>query len=177
MNAVELALAGVKLLSPTIHNDTRGHFAELFTADELEMQGVPRQFAQANVSQSLPGVIRGLHYQVDPPQGKLVTCVAGKIFDVVADINVDSPTFGRYVAVELDAVKRQLLWIPPGYAHGLAVLGDESATVIYYVDSRYNPESEAGVSWDDPTLAIQWPTKEPLLSDRDKLHPRISVAS
>ena len=177
MNAVELALAGVKLLSPTIHNDTRGHFAELFTADELEMQGVPRQFAQANVSQSLPGVIRGLHYQVDPPQGTLVTCVAGKIFDVVADINVDSPTFGRYVAVELDAVKRQLLWIPPGYAHGLAVLGDESATVIYYVDSRYSPESEAGVSWDDPTLAIKWPTKEPLLSDRDKLHPRISVAS
>ena len=177
MNVVELALAGVKLLSPTIHNDTRGHFAELFTADELEMQGVPRQFAQANVSQSLPGVIRGLHYQVGPPQGKLVTCVAGKICDVVADINVNSPTFGRHVAVELDSAQRQLLWIPPGYAHGLAVLGDEPATVIYYVDSRYSPGSEVGVSWDDPTLAIKWPTKEPLLSDRDKLHPRISVAS
>jgi dTDP-4-dehydrorhamnose 3,5-epimerase len=177
MNVVELALAGVKLFSPTIHNDARGHFAELFTADELERQGVPRQFAQANVSQSRPGVIRGLHYQVDPPQGKLVTCVAGKIFDVVADINADSPTFGRHVAVELDAVKRQLLWIPSGYAHGLAVLGDEPATVIYYVDSRYSPGCEAGVSWDDPTLAIRWPTKEPLLSDRDKMHPRISAAS
>ena len=175
MNVVELALAGVKLLSPTIHNDTRGHFAELFTADELEMQGVPRQFAQANVSQSLPGVIRGLHYQVGPPQGTLVTCVAGKIFDVVADINVNSPTFGRHVAVELDSAQRQLLWIPPGYAHGLAVLGDEPATVIYYVDSRYSPGSEVGVSWDDPTLAIKWPTKQPLLSDRDKRHPCLSI--
>jgi dTDP-4-dehydrorhamnose 3,5-epimerase len=155
MTVVELALAGVKLLSPTVYSDVRGHFAELFTADELEREGIPHQFAQANVSQSSPGVIRGLHYQLDPPQGKLVTCAAGRI------------------AIELDAVKRQLLWIPPGYAHGLAVLGDQPATVIYYVDSRYSPGSEAGVSWDDPTLAIQWPTKEPLLSDRDKLHPRV----
>ena len=175
MTAVELALAGVKLLSPTVYSDVRGHFAELFTADELEREGIPHQFAQANVSQSSPGVIRGLHYQLDPPQGKLVTCAAGRIFDVVADIDVNSPTFGRHIAIELDAVKRQLLWIPPGYAHGLAVLGDEPATVIYYVDSRYSPGSEAGVSWDDPTLAIQWPTKEPLLSDRDKLHPRVRV--
>lgn len=175
MNVVELALAGVKLLSPTLHGDARGHFAELFTVDELERQGIPTQFAQANVSYSLPGAIRGLHYQVDPPQGKLVSCVAGKIFDVVADINVSSPTFGHHVAIELNAVKRQLLWVPPGYAHGLAVLGDEPATVIYYVSARYNPGGEAGVSWDDPALAIQWPTNEPLLSDRDRRHPRIGA--
>jgi dTDP-4-dehydrorhamnose 3,5-epimerase len=174
MNAEELALAGVKLLSPTLHNDPRGHFAELFTLDELEQQGIPTQFAQANVSHSLPGVLRGLHYQIDPPQGKLVSCVAGRIFDVVADITVSSPTFGHHVAIELDAVRRQLLWVPPGYAHGLAVLGDEPATVIYYVSSRYNPASEAGVPWDDPALAIQWPTNKPLLSDRDRRHTRIS---
>jgi dTDP-4-dehydrorhamnose 3,5-epimerase len=176
MTVVELALAGVKLLSPVVHLDARGHFAELFTADELERQAIPYRFAQANVSQSLPGVIRGLHYQLDPPQGKLVSCVAGKIFDVVADINVNSPTFGQHVAIELDAVKHQLLWVPPGYAHGLAVLGDEPATVIYYVDSRYNAGSEAGVAWDDPALAISWPTREPLISDRDQHHPRITAA-
>jgi dTDP-4-dehydrorhamnose 3,5-epimerase len=116
-------------------------------------------------------VVRGLHYQDDPPQGKLVSCVAGKIFDVVADINPESETYARHVAVELDASTRQSLWIPAGYAHGFAVIGGHEATVLYYVDAPYRPGSERGIAWNDPTLAIAWPVKEPILSDRDQKHP------
>lgn len=171
VTVVELSLPGVKLLTPTLHRDHRGHFAELFTAAELEAAGLPSRFAQANLSHSLPGVVRGLHYQDDPPQGKLVSCVAGSIFDVVADINPESETYSRHVAVELDASTRQSLWVPAGYAHGFAVTGGDEATVLYYVDAPYQPGSERGIAWNDPSLAIAWPVREPILSDRDQRHP------
>lgn len=174
MNIVELALPGVKLLTPTLHKDRRGHFAELFTAEALESVGIPSQFAQANLSYSLPGVVRGLHYQESPPQGKLVSCLAGKIFDVVADVDRASPTYSCHLSVELDASSRQSLWIPAGYAHGFAVIGHAEATVLYYVDTPHRPTGERGVAWNDPTLAIPWPILEPILSDRDQKRPPLS---
>jgi len=170
----ELDLPGVKLLTPTLHQDNRGHFAELFTAAELEAAGIPSRFAQANVSHSLPGVLRGLHYQDDPPQGKLVSCIAGAIVDVVADVNPGSATFSRHVSVQLNAQTRQSLWIPPRYAHGFAVIGDEQATVLYFVDTPYSPGSEKGVIWNDWDLSIPWPVTSPTISERDRKLPRLN---
>lgn len=170
----ELYLPGVKLLTPTLHQDNRGHFAELFTAAELEAAGIPSRFAQANVSHSLPGVLRGLHYQDDPPQGKLVSCIVGTILDVVVDIDPASETFCRHVAVELDGTSRQSIWIPPCYAHGFAVIGDEQATVLYFVDTPYSPGSEKGVIWNDRDLSILWPVTSPTISERDRNLPRLN---
>ena len=174
MTVVELALPGVKLLTPTLHRDHRGHFAELFTAAELEAAGIPSHFAQANVSHSLPGVIRGLHYQEEPPQGKLVSCIAGAIFDVVADVNPGSATFSRHISVELSADTRQSLWIPPRYAHGFAVIGGHKATVLYFTDTRYHPKSEKGILWSDLSLSISWPVTSPTISERDRNLPGLS---
>ena len=132
----ELDLPGVKLLTPTLHQDHRGHFVELFTAAELEAAGIPSRFAQANVSHSLPRVLRGLHYQEDPSQGKLVSCIVGTIFDVVVDIDPESATFCQYVAVELDGTSRQSLWIPPRYAHGFFVMGSLRIIVNFTIDNH-----------------------------------------
>jgi dTDP-4-dehydrorhamnose 3,5-epimerase len=170
----ELDLPGVKLLTPTLHQDHRGHFVELFTAAELEAAGIPSRFAQANVSHSLPRVLRGLHYQEDPSQGKLVSCIVGTIFDVVVDIDPESETFRQYVAVELDGTSRQSLWIPPRYAHGFFVMGSRETTVLYFVDTPRNPGTERGIAWDDPQLSINWPVQDPILSDRDRNHPLLN---
>lgn len=175
MNVEELALPGVKLLTPTLHPDTRGYFTELFTAEALEAEGIPSQFVQSNLSHSLPGVLRGLHYQRDPAQAKLVSCVAGRIFDVVADIDPDSATYMHHITVELDAIAHQSLWIPAGYAHGFAVLGSEAAHVLYFVDAARRPEGEGGIAWNDPDLAIAWPLDAPILSARDQQHPRLKT--
>lgn len=160
-------------MTPLTHRDLRGELTELLPLENDGFQSGSRGFAQVNLSRSIPGVIRGLHYQCDPPQGKLVSCVEGRIFDVVADVREGSATFGQYVSVELDATLQQLLWIPGGYAHGFAVLGDSPATVIYWLDVRYDATAQMGVAWDDPTLAIEWPTKSPVLSDRDRFLPWI----
>lgn len=175
MNVELLQLPGVALITPLAHQDVRGEFTELLpiVAPELELLNV--HFPQVNLSHSRPGVIRGLHYQLDPLQGKLVSCVEGRILDVVADIRSGSETFGRHLAVELDSSHRQLLWIPGGYAHGFAVVGDRPATIVYWVDARFNPRTEGGVAWNDPTLAISWPIDAPILSERDRGLPMLSA--
>ena len=177
-SVLETGIRDLKLIQLTIHGDERGFFVERFQKDRFKAHGLPFEFVQDNLSRSAPGVLRGLHYQTDPGQGKLVGCTHGRIWDVAVDIRKDSPTFGKSFGVELSALNGKLLWVPAGFAHGFCVLGDEPADVMYKVDAPYNPSSEGGIRWDDRDLAIDWPINNPLVSARDAalegLHTRSS---
>lgn len=164
-------IEGLKIIQLDIWKDSRGYFIERFHQDKFKELGLPTHFIQDNHSRSLPNVLRGLHYQLNPGQGKLVGVVQGKIWDIAVDIRKGSPTFGRYFATELSGENGTLLWIPEGFAHGFCVLGDEPADVFYKVDSPYAPQGEGGISWSDPTLGIPWPVKNPILSEKDKNLP------
>ena len=166
VHAVELK--GVMLVDLAVHGDARGFFVERYQEDKFRAHGLPTRFVQDNHSRSAPGVLRGLHYQTNPSQGKLVGVVRGRIWDVVVDIRPDSPTFGRHYGVEISDMNGRLIWVPAGFAHGFCVLGDEPADVFYKVDAPYNPAGEGGLRWDDPELAVPWPVKEPTVSGRDK---------
>jgi dTDP-4-dehydrorhamnose 3,5-epimerase len=170
MNITQLEAPGLMLIELKVLGDARGFFVERFHAEKVRAAAIPgpRGFVQDNHSRSAPGVLRGLHYQYDQPQGKLVGVVRGRIWDVAADLRPGSPTFGRWYAEELSDVNGKLLWIPPGFAHGFCVLGDEPADVLYKVDALYNPQGEGGVAYNDPDLAIPWPIKSPTISARDK---------
>lgn len=168
MNVTPLNLTGLVLISPTIHRDARGFFLERFNRERFWELDLPTHFVQDNHSRSFPGVLRGLHFQRDPAQGKLIGVNRGEIWDVAVDIRPDSPTFGKSLGVSLSAETGQMLWIPAGFAHGFCVLGQEPADVCYKVDASYNPASESGIRWDDPELAIAWPVPTPIVSDRDK---------
>ena len=159
-------IAEVILVTPRIWADERGFFLESFNAREYKARGMPERFVQDNYSRSARGALRGLHYQLSRPQGKLVSVVRGRMFDVAADIRSGSPTYGRWVGVVLDDVLRQALWIPPGFAHGWCALSDE-VDVIYKCTDYYDPANEHGIIWNDPTLAIDWPIDRPTVSDRD----------
>lgn len=152
-----------------VYGDSRGFFVERFNAGKFAELGLPTEFVQDNHSRSAPGVLRGLHFQPDPPQGKLVGVTRGRIWDVAADIRMDSPTLGQHFGLELNDENGKLLWIPPGFAHGFCVLGNEPADVVYKLTSLYNPKGETGIAWDDAELAIAWPTsKSPrIISERD----------
>jgi dTDP-4-dehydrorhamnose 3,5-epimerase len=168
MNITQLEAPGLKLIELKVLGDARGFFVERFQADHFRAAGIAGPFVQDNHSRSAPGVLRGLHYQFNQPQGKLVGVVRGRIWDVAADIRPGSPTFGKWYAEELSDLNGRLLWIPPGFAHGFCVLGDEPADVLYKVDAAYNPRGEAGIAWNDPDLAIPWPIPAPTVSTRDK---------
>jgi dTDP-4-dehydrorhamnose 3,5-epimerase len=168
MNVLPLEIKGLLLVELKVHGDARGFFIERFQRDRFVQNGLPGEFAQDNHSRSAPGVLRGLHYQTQPAQGKLVGVVRGKIWDVVVDIRTKSPTCGKSYGVELSDMNGRLLWVPPGFAHGFCVLGDEPADVLYKVDAVYNPSTEGGVSWNDPELAVQWPVANPTVSKRDQ---------
>lgn len=168
MKVTPLEITGLKLVELKVHGDARGFFVERFNFDAYAQNGLPTQFYQDNHSRSAPGVLRGLHYQVDPAQSKLVGVVRGRIWDVVVDIRPQSPHFGKSFGVELSDMNGRLLWIPAGFAHGFCVLGDEPADVFYKVDCLYNPKTEGGIRWDDPDLQIQWPILKPLISARDQ---------
>jgi dTDP-4-dehydrorhamnose 3,5-epimerase len=129
--------------------------------------GLPTQFYQDNHSRSLPGVLRGLHYQRRPAQGKVVGVTRGRIWDVAVDLRTQSPTFGQSIGLELSDENGLALWIPPGFAHGFCVLGAEPADVFYKVDAPYNPAGEGGIRWNDADLAISWPMSDPIVSERD----------
>lgn len=167
MKVIPLELEGLLLIELAVHRDERGFFVERFNLDRFREHGLPVQFVQDNHSRSLPGVLRGLHYQVDPPQGKLVGVVRGRIWDVAVDIRPTSPTRGRHTALELSDENGRLLWIPPGFAHGFCVLGDEPADVVYKVDAPYNRAGERGIYFADSELAIRWPADTPIVSTRD----------
>jgi dTDP-4-dehydrorhamnose 3,5-epimerase len=158
MKAIATKIADVLLLEPKVFGDERGFFFESFNHQAFEAAtGVKTAFVQDNHSKSAQGVLRGLHYQVQNPQGKLVRVVAGEVFDVAVDIRPDSPTFGKWVGEVLSADNKRQLWVPPGLAHGFVVLS-EHAEFLYKTTDYYSPEFERCIAWDDPTLSIAWPS-------------------
>lgn len=177
MNILRTDIEGVLIIEPTVHGDSRGYFMESFSERDFAAQtGLEVRFVQDNESRSRRGVLRGLHFQREPhAQAKLVRVVSGRVLDVAVDIRPESPTFGKYVAVELSGTNHRQLFIPKGFAHGYVVLEDD--TVFQYkCDEFYHPESEDGIAWNDPQIAIQWPLAESeiILSEKDSNRPTLS---
>ena len=173
MQIIERALNGVVLLEPKVFGDDRGFFMETFNQRVFrELTGVAPDFVQDNHSRSQRGVLRGLHFQKTRPQGKLVRVSRGTVYDVAVDVDPKSPTFGRYVGLELSDDNHRQLWIPPGYAHGFCVISDV-ADFEYKCTDLYFPEDEGGLIWNDPDVAIPWPIAEPSLSGKDTLLPKL----
>ncbi|MHC8356335.1 dTDP-4-dehydrorhamnose 3,5-epimerase [Pseudomonas sp. LB3P81] len=170
MNVIETALPEVLILEPKVFGDERGFFYESFNAKAFEeATGLNRQFVQDNHSRSQKGVLRGLHYQLENTQGKLVRVTVGEVLDVAVDVRRSSANFGKWVAVRLSAENRRQLWVPEGFAHGFVVLS-EFAEFLYKTTDYYNPSAERCIRWDDPTLAIDWQLDEaPQLSAKDLL--------
>lgn len=162
-----LELAGLRLIEPVVHADERGFFVEAWSRATYRAAGIDCEFVQDNHSQSVRGTLRGLHFQSAPGQAKLVRVATGHVFDVVVDVRPDSPTFGKWQGVHLDATRHQQLFIPVGFAHGFCVLSDE-ADVLYKVSAPYDPAAERTLAWDDPDIGIEWPIAQPLLSPRDR---------
>ncbi|MBL4609651.1 MAG: dTDP-4-dehydrorhamnose 3,5-epimerase [Pseudomonas sp.] len=173
MKIIETELPGVLIIEPQVFGDERGFFLESFHAERYREAGIDMAFVQDNHSRSRKGVLRGLHFQRRHPQGKLVRASRGSIFDVAADIDPASPTFGQYVGVTLSDENHRQMWIPPGYAHGFCVLSDE-ADFEYKCTDLYYPNDEGGVFWSDPDLNIQWPLSDPLLSAKDLALPPLA---
>lgn len=170
MQVIDLRLKGLKLIQPKVFKDERGFFLESYQSSSYEKEGMPSFFPQDNHSFSEKGCLRGLHFQSMPGQAKLVRVGVGKIFDVAVDIRPDSPTFGEWEGVILDDQEHHQLFIPVGFAHGFCVLS-ENAHVFYKVSAPYNPATEKGFRWDDPTIQIGWPIPHPILSERDRKAP------
>lgn len=160
-------LGEVVVLVPQIFEDSRGFFMETFRADKFKSLGLPTEFVQDNHSRSSRGVLRGLHFQWDPPMGKLMRVSYGSAFLVAADIRRDSPTLGKWFGAEVSAANRRQIWAPAGFARGFCVLSD-FAEIQYKCTGIYNNKAESGIRWNDPALGIQWPVKEPELSDKDR---------
>lgn len=169
MQITPTALPEVLLIEPKVFSDSRGFFYESFQTQRYSEAGLPPHFVQDNFSHSQKNTLRGLHYQLKHPQGKLVYVTRGKVLDIAVDIRVGSPTFGQWVSVILDAEKPQQFYIPPGFAHGFCVLSDE-ADFFYKCTDYYHPEDEQGIIWNDSDLNINWPTTHPLLSAKDQLY-------
>ena len=168
MNIIKTAIPDVLILEPKVFGDERGFFFESFNQRQFE-QAIGRSvnFVQDNHSRSTKGVLRGLHYQIKQPQGKLVRCSLGEVFDVAVDLRRSSPTFGKWVGVHLSAENKRQLWVPEGFAHGFLVISD-IAEFLYKTTDYYAPDHERCIMWDDPSLVIQWPiVDKPLLSSKD----------
>ena len=170
MKVVETSLPGVLIIEPKIFPDARGFFVETYNKDRYVNNGILPEFVQDNLSFSTRGVLRGLHYQNPHAQGKLVYVLQGEVWDVAVDIRRDSPQFGQWTAVTLSSENKKQFYIPPGFAHGFCVLS-ETALFTYKCTDLYHPECDGGVRWDDPTIAIQWPISDPILSDKDRNLP------
>jgi len=173
MNITETKLAGVLIIEPKVFGDSRGFFKETFQAERYREAGIEYTFVQDNYSRSQKGVLRGLHFQIIKPQGKLVSCPKGAVFDVAMDIDPESTTYGQYVGVELTEENHKQLWVPPGYAHGFCVLS-ETADFQYKCTDYYDPSDEGGVIWNDPDVAIEWPIADPSLSNKDAILPTLA---
>ncbi|MEW8988038.1 dTDP-4-dehydrorhamnose 3,5-epimerase [Paenibacillus sp. S-12] len=177
MKVTQLSIQGVYVIEPVIHGDQRGFFMESYNEQKLKEYGITFNFIQDNQSLSAEvGVIRGLHYQLHPKaQTKLVRVISGAIYDVIVDIRRNSLTFGQWVGVILSEHNHRQLLVPKGFAHGFCTLVPNTQ-VLYKVDEYYAPGYERGVLWNDPALGIDWPTTNPILSDKDKLHPTLKEA-
>lgn len=167
MNVVASELPGVMVLEPKVFGDARGFFLESYNRRAFAQAGITAEFVQDNHSRSARNALRGLHYQLRQPQGKLVRVVAGEIFDVAVDLRRSSPAFGRWAGFHLSAENKRMLWIPPGFAHGFLALS-EPADVLYKATDFYAPEDERCVAWNDPAIGIRWPLQgAPLISAKD----------
>ena len=178
MNIIQTSIPDVLILEPKVFGDERGFFFESFNQAKFDAAiGKKVRFVQDNHSRSAKNVLRGLHYQIQQPQGKLVRVVQGAVYDVAVDIRQGSPTFGQHVGLELSAENKRMLWVPEGFAHGFLVL-TESAEFLYKTTDYYAPEYECSIAWDDPTLNIQWPlTVAPTLSGKDAHAATFAVAA
>lgn len=166
----------VLLIQPTVFQDQRGSFSELFQESAFLSAGLDQKFTQVNMSVSRQNVLRGLHYQLPPKaQAKLVSVISGQIFDVAVDLRADSPTFRQWVGVKLDSSLPAMLYIPTGFAHGFYVISAE-ARVLYFCTDEYTPALERGIIWNDPSLGIDWPIKNPIISEKDQAYPLLTDA-
>jgi dTDP-4-dehydrorhamnose 3,5-epimerase len=172
VRVTQTALPGVLVIEPAVHQDGRGFFLETYHADRYREHGITGPFVQDNHSRSVGGTLRGLHFQLRRPQGKLIRVVEGEVFDVAVDVRRGSPTFGRWVSVVLSAANFRQCYVPTGFAHGFCVL-TPVAQVEYKCTDLYDPEGELGIAWNDPAIGIAWPVRQPILSDRDRRHPTL----
>lgn len=175
MRVEETTVPGVLRIIPELFHDERGFFLESFNEQRFASRGLPTEFVQDNQSRSTRGVLRGLHFQQRKPQGKLVRVARGRIYDVAVDVRLGSPSFGRWYASELADDTGEMLWIPPGFAHGFCVL-TESADVVYKCTALYDRDDDRGIRWNDPSLAIPWPVEAPIVSDKDSQLPLLDDA-
>lgn len=176
MEITPTTLPGVLLIKPHVWSDARGFFLETWNEKEFECAGLDVEFRQDNHSRSVRNVVRGLHFQLQRPQGKLIRCIRGAIFDVAVDLRHSSPTFAQWVGIELTETNYQMLWIPPGFGHGFQVVSDE-ADVSYKASELYDADSDRVVRWNDPQLAIKWPLPEAaVLSGKDASAPLVACA-
>lgn len=175
MRVIETALPEVLLIEPDVFGDSRGFFQEVWRQENYVEAGIPGPFVQDNLSRSARGVLRGLHFQKPGAQGQLVQVIAGAVFDVAVDIRQGSATFGKWVGETLSAENHRQLWVPGGFAHGFCVVSD-SADFLYKCTAPYRPADEHGIRYDDPDIGIEWPVREPHLSDRDRSAPLLRDA-
>lgn len=176
MRLIPTALDGVLVIEPQVFGDERGFFFESYNKRELATLGLAVDFVQDNHSRSTKGVLRGLHYQIEHPQGKLVRVIEGEVYDVAVDLRRSSPSFGRWSGLRLSAQNKRMLWIPPGFAHGFCVTSESAEFVYKTTDYRY-PEHERCLVWNDPDLAIDWPLdREPVVSAKDRTGQPLSTA-
>ncbi|HEY9856295.1 MAG TPA: dTDP-4-dehydrorhamnose 3,5-epimerase [Stenomitos sp.] len=173
MNVIQTGIPGLIVIEPKAFGDPRGFFLETYAEHRYQEAGITPRFVQANHSRSRRGVLRGLHYQLIQPQGKLVYVARGAVYDVAVDIRRGSPTFGKHHGVVLDDQTHRQMYVPPGFAHGFVVLSEE-CDFLYQVTDYYHPASEHGIAWDDPALGIEWPISDVLLSDKDRQHPTLA---
>jgi dTDP-4-dehydrorhamnose 3,5-epimerase len=177
VKVVATDLPGVLIIEPKVFGDERGFFYESYNErDFREKTGLDVRFVQDNHSRSARGVLRGLHYQIQQPQGKLVRATAGAVYDVVVDVRKSSPTFGKWLGVELSAENKRIVWVPPGYAHGFVVTSDY-AEFMYKTTEYWAPEHERCIIWNDPDIGIDWPVKSaPVLAAKDRMGKRLADA-
>lgn len=173
MKVIETAIPGVLIIEPKVFGDERGYFMESWQHKRYRDIGITSDFVQSNVSRSTKGVLRGLHFQNPHPQGKLVSVLAGEVYDVAVDIRRESPTFGQYVGVNLNDENHRQFYVPEGFAHGFCVTSDV-AIFSYMCTDYYHAESEASIAWDDADIGIDWPIASPRLSDKDKAAATLS---
>jgi len=170
---IDTKLDGLVVIEPDVFGDDRGFLVETYRGDLWHELGVDVDFVQHNHSRSVRGTLRGLHFQTEPGQAKLVRCSSGRIFDVAVDLRRDSPTFGQWEGHELDDQAHRQLLIPIGFGHGFCVLSD-TADVDYQLSSYYDPATESGIAWNDPEVGVEWPIDDPRLSERDKTAPKLA---
>ncbi len=170
---IETSLPGIVLVEPVVYGDSRGFFLETFHSERYMDGGITLPFVQDNHSRSAKGTLRGLHYQITKPQGKLIHVVSGEIFDVAVDIRVGSPFFMKWFGTILSGENKQQMYVPPGFAHGFCVMS-ETADVMYKCTELYHPDLDRSIAWDDPDIGIKWPVDAPLLSSKDAAAPPVA---